>query len=57
MTEIITTSHSQMPATGATIAAAGEAANTAADRTTFSRYQARRPASTLAAQRSDLGCE
>lgn len=44
----------QLPATGATIAAAGESANAAADRTTFARYQSRRPASTLAAQRADM---
>lgn len=31
-----------------TLAAAGQAANTAADTSAFSRYQARRPASTLA---------
>jgi integrase len=55
MTEIITTPNkTRLPATGATIAAAGEAANAAADRTTFTRYQSRRPASTLAAQRADL---
>jgi integrase len=38
----------------AALGAAGQAANAAADKTAFSRYQQRRPESTLQAQRADL---